>query len=208
MTEPGAHEFQVVSSEEKYRGRIIGVRVDEVVMPGGEHARREVVEHFGAVAVVAIDYQDRITMIHQYRHALGRRLLELPAGLLDVDGEDPVLTAQRELVEEAGLAAGRWDTLVDIAASAGFTDEVVRVFLARDLTEVEREVHDGEEADLVIHQVPLADAVRMALSGELINGAAVGGVLAAHAVLTGAAEARPADAPWRDRPTAFAAHRA
>ncbi|MGH3520086.1 MAG: NUDIX domain-containing protein [Haloechinothrix sp.] len=204
MSEPGTHEFDVVSSADIHIGRIVGLRVDDVVMPGGKAARREVVEHLGAVAIVALDDQDNVTLIHQYRHAIGRRLWELPAGLLDIAGEDPVDTARRELLEEAGLAASRWDTLVDIAASAGFTDEVVRVFLARDLTQAHRDLLDGEEADLVIGKVPLPEAVRMAVSGELINGATVGGILAAHAVLGGAAQVRAADALWRDRPTRFA----
>jgi ADP-ribose pyrophosphatase len=97
-------------------------------------------------------------------------------------------------------------TLVDVAASPGFTDEVVRVFLARDLSDVGREIPDGdEETDIVTRKVPLSEAVRMALAGEIVNGASVGGILAAHAVLSGAAEARPAETPWADRPTKFAA---
>lgn len=205
MTEPGSHEFDVVASEDIHIGRVVGLRIDDVVMPGGTVGRREIVEHLGAVAIVAVDADEQVTLISQYRHPIGRRLLELPAGLLDVAAEDPVVTAQRELREEAGLTAERWDTLVDTAASTGFTDEVVRVYLARDLTVVDREIAGGdEEADIVLARMPLADAVRRVLAGELINGATVGGVLAAHAVLTGATEPRPADAPWRDRPTAFA----
>lgn len=207
MSEPGTHEFSVVSSEDIHIGRIVGLRVDEVAMPGSKTAHREVVEHLGAVAIVALDDDNQVTMIHQYRHPIGRRLLELPAGLLDVSGEDPVVTARRELVEEVGLAAQRWETLVDLAASAGFTDEVVRIYLARELSEVDRVVHGDEEADIVVEQVPLAEAVRMVLSGELINGATVGGILAAHAVVSGAAQPRPVDAPWRDKPTAFAARK-
>jgi 8-oxo-dGTP pyrophosphatase MutT (NUDIX family) len=205
--EPGAHEFRVVSSEDIHIGRMIGLRVDEVVMPGDGIARREIVEHLGAVGIAAVDEAGEITLIHQYRHPIGRRLWELPAGLLDDAGESPMVAAGRELAEEAGLAAGRWDTLVDVAASPGFTDEVIRVFLARDLHEVDRDVHGDEEADLVIRKVPLAEAVRMALAGELVNGATVGGVLAAHAVLSGAASPRPVDAPWPDRPTTFARRR-
>lgn len=130
-----------------------------------------------------------------------------PCGLIDHLGEDPVGTAKRELVEEVGLAAADWATLVDVAASPGFTDEVVRIFLARGLSDVERDVLGDEEADLVVRKFPLAEAVRMALAGELVNGATVSGVLAAQAVVTGGAEPRPADAPWRDRPTAFAKRR-
>ncbi|WP_432845201.1 NUDIX domain-containing protein [Amycolatopsis sp. CA-161197] len=211
MTEPGTHEFTVAGSEVVHIGRVVGLRVDDVVMPGGGTAKREVVEHLGAVAILALDGSGAdaaVTMVHQYRHPLGHRLWELPAGLIDKPGEDPVDAAKRELVEEVGLAADEWSTLVDVAASPGFTDEVVRVFLARGLSEVDREVLGEEEADLVVKKFPLAEAVAMTLSGELVNGATVSGVLAAHAVLTGAVKARPADAPWRDRPTRFARRRA
>jgi 8-oxo-dGTP pyrophosphatase MutT (NUDIX family) len=208
VTEPGTHEFTVAGSRVVHIGRVVGLRVDDVVMPGGETAAREVVEHLGAVAILALDAEGAVTMVHQYRHPLGHRLWELPAGLIDHAEEEPVEAAKRELVEEAGLAAGDWSTLVDVAASPGFTDEVVRVFLARDVSDVDREMLGEEEADLVVAKFPLADAVAMALSGELVNGATVSGVLAAHAVVTGAAQTRPADAPWPDRPTRFARRRA
>jgi ADP-ribose pyrophosphatase len=201
VTEPGQHDFQVVSTEDVYVGRIIAVRVDDVTMPGGGQAKREVVEHLGAVAIVALDEDDHVTLIHQYRHPIGRRIWELPAGLIDKAGEDPVETARRELVEEVGLAAGDWSVLVDVAASPGFTDEVVRVYLATDLATVERQVEGEEEADLVARRFPLDEAVRMALSGEIVNSATVGGLLATHAVRTLAVPARPAGAPWRDIPT-------
>ncbi|MEV6832812.1 NUDIX hydrolase [Amycolatopsis sp. NPDC051102] len=204
MSAPGEHEFSVAASRDVHIGRVVGLRIDEVVMPGGDTATREVIEHLGAVAIVALDEDQQVTLIHQYRHPIGHRLWELPAGLIDHLGEEPVGTAKRELVEEVGLAAEDWVTLVDVAASPGFTDEVVRVFLARGLSDVDREVLGEEEADLVIRKFPLAEAVRMALAGELLNGATVSGVLATHAVLTGAASTRPADAPWADRPTAFA----
>jgi len=206
VTEEQRHVFEVASSKDIYVGRVVALRSDSVVMPGGGTAVREVIEHLGAVAVLALDADDQVTLIHQYRHPLGHRIWELPAGLLDVVGEEPVLAAQRELKEETGLAASSWVTLVDVAASPGFTDEVVRVFLARDLTDVGREIPDGdEETDLVTRKVPLSEAVRMALAGEIVNGASVGGILAAHAVLSGAAQARPAETPWLDRPTRFAA---
>ncbi|MBW4721163.1 NUDIX hydrolase [Saccharothrix sp. SC076] len=199
------HEFTTVSTRDVHLGRVVALRVDEVAMPGGGTARREVVEHLGAVAVAAVDDDGHVTLIHQYRHPLGKRLWELPAGLLDAAGEQPVDAARRELAEEVGLAAAEWSTLVDVAASPGFTDEVVRVFLARGLSEVERQHMGEEEADLETRRVPLDEAVRMALAGEIVNGAAVAGVLAAQAVLAGRARARPADAPFEDRPTRFAA---
>ncbi|MFD1148542.1 NUDIX domain-containing protein [Saccharothrix hoggarensis] len=199
------HAFDTVSSEDVHVGRVVALRVDEVAMPGGGTARREVVEHLGAVAVVALDDDGAVTLIHQYRHPLGRRLWELPAGLLDAGDETPVAAARRELAEEVGLAAAEWVTLVDVAVSPGFTDEVVRVFLARGLTVVDRDVQGEEEADLEAKAFPLADAVAMALAGEIVNGPAVAGLLAAQAVVEGRAEGRPADAPFHDRPTRFAA---
>lgn len=205
MTE-ARHQFDVVSTQDIYLGRVVALRADEVAMPGGRSARREVVEHYGAVAVAALDEQERLVLIHQYRHPLGHRLWELPAGLLDEPGETPVDAAGRELAEEVGLAARQWETLVDVAASPGFTDEVVRVFLARDLHEVHREIApDDEETDLVIQRFELAEAVRMVMAGEIINASAVAGILAAQAVLAGTATSRPSDAPWPDRPRRFAA---
>ena len=202
--QPGSHDFRTVASKDIYRGRVLAVRADEVAMPDGQVATREVVEHFGAVAIAAVDEQDQVVLIHQYRHPLGRRLWELPAGLLDNHGEQPPLAAARELAEEVGLAAADWSVLVDVAASPGFTDEVVRVYLARGLSVADREQPVGdEEADLVVHRVPLADAVRMVLAGDVVNASSVGGILAAHTVLTEARSARPVDAAWRDRPTSL-----
>ena len=160
-------------------------------MPGGRVAVREILEHPGAVAIAALDADDRLMMIHQYRHAVGRRLWELPAGLLDVRGEDPLVTAQRELAEEAGLAATDWSVLVDVAPSPGFTDEAVRVYLARGLAEVGRpELGDDEEADLAARWVSLPVAVRMVLSGTIVNATTVAGG-AGRARAGGGAVGRP-----------------
>jgi 8-oxo-dGDP phosphatase len=177
-------------------------------MPGGKDVVREVVEHFGAVAIVAMDDDDNVVLVYQYRHALGRRLWELPAGLLDIGGEPAHLTAARELKEEAGLHADTWQVLVDLVTSPGFSDESVRVYLATGLTEIDQpETHD-EEADMKVQRYPLAEAIRNVLSGEIVNSIAVAGILAAHAVSTGVAQPRPVDSPWHDRPTAFMARRA
>ena len=199
------HEFRTVSTKDIHVGKVVALRLDEVEMPDGSVAKREVVEHLGAVAIVAIDDDGQLVLIRQYRHPLGRRLWELPAGLIDHAGEDPLAAAKRELVEEVGLEAAQWSVLVDIAASPGFTDEVIRVFLATELSVVDREVLGEEEADLVAKRFPLAEAVRMALAGEILNGPAVGGILAAQTVLNGGGETRPTDAPWRDRPSRMAA---
>jgi 8-oxo-dGTP pyrophosphatase MutT (NUDIX family) len=199
----GEHEFETVESETLYIGKIFALRADEVRMPHGNVARREVVEHYGAVAILALDDDNNVMLVYQYRHPLGRRLWELPAGLLDVGGEPPHITAGRVLMEETGLAATDWRVLVDLDSAPGFSDESVRVYLATGLTDVGRPDAHDEEADLTLRWFPLEDAVRMVLSGEIVNSIAVGGILAAHSV-TDQAMLRPVEAPWTDRPSAFA----
>lgn len=198
-----AHHFDVVASREIYRGQVLALREDTVSMPGGDEAVREVVENLGAVAVLALDDDGRVVLIRQYRHPLGRYLWELPAGLLDVAGEPAVITAGRELYEEAHLAAACWDVLVDLNPSPGFTDEAVRIFLARGLSEVDgaRYAAVHEEADLVVERVDLDEAVRRVLAGKITNAIAVAGVLAAARVRdTGWAGLRPMSIAWPDRP--------
>lgn len=205
------HDFETVSSETLYVGKIFALRADEVSMPGGRTARREVVEHYGAVGIVALDDEQNLTMVHQYRHPVGRRLWEIPAGLLDMGGEEPHLSAARELREEAGLAAEHWRVLVDVISAAGFSDEGVRIYLATGLSQIDRpEAHD-EEADLTVESIPLATAVDMVLTGDIVNSLAVAGVLAAATVVArdgGIDALRGVDAPWQDRSTAFAARQA
>jgi ADP-ribose pyrophosphatase len=176
-------------------------------MPGGCTAVREVVEHYGAVAVAAIDDDGRVVLVYQYRAALQRRLWELPAGLLDEPGEVPQVAAARELREETGLVADDWRVLIDVALSPGFCDEAVRVYLARGLREVGRPAADHEEADMTVHRVGLEHAVAQVLSGEIANATAAAGVLAAYAAVVDGRPTRAVDAPWPDRPTAFAARR-
>ncbi len=200
------HEFDTVDSDTLYVGKIFALRTDEVRMPGGATARREVIEHYGAVAIVALDDEGNVVMVYQYRHPVGRRLWELPAGLLDTAGEAPHVTAARELEEEAGLRAADWRVLVDLVSAPGFSDESVRIYLATGLTDVGRPDAHDEEADLTVRRLPLSEAVRMVLSGEIVNSLAVGGILAAHTV--DGASLRPVDAPWPDRSTAFAARQA
>ena len=199
------HDFETVSSETVYLGSILALRTDQVRMPGGDTATREVVEHFGAVAIAAVDDNRRVAMVYQYRHPLGRRLWELPAGLLDEAGEDPAVAAARELREETGVVAEHWSVLVDAASSPGFTDEAVRVYLARGLTHVERPEAEHEEADLTVHWVDLEQAADRVLAGEIVNAVAALGVLAAHGAVVERMSTRPVDAPWTDRPTALAA---
>lgn len=201
------HDFETIDSETLHVGKIFALRADQVRMPGGGTARREIVEHFGAVAIVALDDERNVVLVYQYRHPVGRRLWELPAGLLDMGDEPPHTTAARELEEEAGLAAEQWRVLVDIISAPGFSDESVRVYLATGLTDVGRpEAHD-EEADLTVTRKPLDDVVKMVLDGEIVNSIAVAGILAAHAM--GDPESlRSVDAPWVDRSTRFRSRKA
>jgi 8-oxo-dGTP pyrophosphatase MutT (NUDIX family) len=199
------HDFQTVASETVYRGKILALRTDEVRMPGGDTAIREVVEHYGAVAVAAVDDEDQLAMVYQYRHSLGHRFWELPAGLLDEPGENPAAAAARELHEETGLVAENWRVLVDVASSPGFCDEAVRVYLARGLRHVGRPEAQHEEADLTVHWLGLPEAADRVLTGEIVNATAAAGVLAAYAVIVDGRPTRPVDAPWPDRPSAFAA---
>ncbi|PWV69786.1 ADP-ribose pyrophosphatase [Nocardia neocaledoniensis] len=203
MSKPGSHEFETVSSRVLYSGAILALRQDQVAMPDGRVAEREVIEHHAAVAVLALDDDGNVVLIRQYRHPLGTRLLELPAGLLDIDGEDPLTAAKRELAEETGLAAAEWSVLVDVALSPGFTDEALRVYFATGLTETDRPDPEHEEADLELVRMPVAEAVRAALAGEIVNATAVAGVLAYAAASANAVPMRPADAPWPGQPTAF-----
>jgi 8-oxo-dGDP phosphatase len=192
-----AHE--TLSRTERYAGPIFTVYSDQITMSSGATAGRDVVENKGAVVVVALDDVGRVVLINQYRHAVHQRLWELPAGLRDVEGEDPVVTACRELAEEADLLAGRFDLLIDLHTSPGFADETVRIFLARDLTPVpdgERHERTAEEADIEVSRVDLDEAIAMVFRGEITNAAAVGGLLAAaRARQDGWATLRPAETP-------------
>jgi len=199
MEDEPAH-WPVVSSAELLRGRLVTVRTDKVRMPANNVAEREVVIHPGAVAVLALDDAGQVLLIRQYRHPVSRLLWEIPAGLRDVTGEPPWATARRELLEEAGYRARDWRVLVDYYSSPGFSTERLRIFLARDLEFVpkaERDfVPEDEETQLVSAWLPLEEAVRKVLAGELHNGVAALAVMAGYAARSGGFDRlRPADAP-------------
>jgi len=176
-------EAPVVSSTLVHEGRVWDVRSD-TVRYGDADIVREYVDHPGAAAVVAIDDDGRMLLIQQYRHPIRHRDWEVPAGLLDVAGEPPMATAQRELAEEADLVADSWQPLVSIFTTPGGNDEVVHLFLARGLSAAP-EVHarEDEEADIRLAWVPLDDVITGVLDGSLRNGILSVGVLAAAEVL-------------------------
>ena len=184
--------YETIGTHILYEGPIFTVRKDAVVMPGGSEVWRDVVDHRNAVAVVALAYQSgpssttrptvpTIALVYQYRHPLGKRIWELPAGLQDHLSEHPRVTAARELKEEAGVIAEQWDDLVTIASSPGFTDEYVQVFLATELERLPRQGtgEDDEEADLEVHWIPLEEAVKMVEGGVIVSAHTVAGILAA-----------------------------
>jgi ADP-ribose pyrophosphatase len=198
-----ADSREVVRSERRFEGRVWNVRADAVDLGDGQRVERDVIEHTGAVGIIAVDEKLRVLLVRQYRHPVGALLWEPPAGLLDIKGEDPLDAAARELAEEAGYRARDWSVLVDAFTSPGGSDEAVRIYLARGLSEIDasqRHSGDGEERDMPIRWVSLANARDAVLAGRLHNPLGVMGILAAAAVLAPQAVTaegvRPAKAPW------------
>ncbi|MEU7332080.1 MULTISPECIES: NUDIX hydrolase [unclassified Streptomyces] len=197
-------EWQVTATVTPFTGNKTSVRTDQVVMPDGSVHGRDYQVHPGSVAVLAIDDEDRVIVLRQYRHPVRHRLWEIPAGLLDIPGENPLHAAQRELYEEAHVKAEDWRVLTDVYTTPGGCDEAVRIFLARDLSEAEGERYAvaEEEADMEQARVPLDELVRSVVAGDLHNNCLVVGVLALTAVRAGdgVGSLRPAEAPWPARP--------
>jgi ADP-ribose pyrophosphatase len=196
--------WEVLAERTSFEGKVWDIVSDDVVMPDGRAATRDYMKHPGAVGVLAVDERGHVLLVRQYRHPVRHRLWEMPAGLLDIPGENPLHAAQRELWEEAHHKAGDWRVLIDVYPTSGGSDEAIRVFLARDLAEADGEkfAAEGEELDLQVQRFPLDEIVRGALAGELHNGALVAGALALKAALADDAldSLRPADAPWPARP--------
>lgn len=169
----------ILQSDLVFKGRVWDVRSDTVAY-GDRRIVRQYVDHPGAAAVVAVDEQDRVLLIQQYRHPIRLRDWEIPAGLLDMAGETPLETARRELAEEADLIASSWEPLVSIFTTPGGNDEVVHLFLARGLAPA-GDVHEreDEEADIRLEWVPMADVIAGVFAGRLRNGIMTVGVLAA-----------------------------
>lgn len=189
-------------------GHIADFVQDEITTPDGTSIQREYLRHPGAVAVIALDEAERVALVRQYRHPVRHRLVEPPAGLLDVHGEDYLAGAQRELAEEVDLAAATWHVLVDLFSTPGILGESIRIYLARDLSSTDAPdgfVREGEEADMDVVWASLSDLVDAVLAGRLHSPSLVSGVLAAEAArVRGWASLRPAESGWPARESLLA----
>ncbi len=173
------------SSEKVYESDFISLSVDRLEAPDGAELTRAVVHHRGAVGVLAIDDADRVLVLDQYRHPVRHRLFELPAGILDIDGESAVDAAARELSEEADLVADHWTPLLSVYATPGCSTERWQVFVARDLSPTAAEhriVREAEEADMHQWWIGLDQLVDAALAGRIGDSMTVSAVLAAAAL--------------------------
>jgi len=202
--------WPVLSTEVLARGQVATFAQDRVRTPDGGEMTREYLRHPGAVGVIALDDAERVVLVRQYRHPVRHRLSEPPAGLLDHAGEDPLVAAQRELAEEVGLSAGRWNVLVDLFSTPGIIAEGLRIYLARDLATADRPdgfTAEGEEAEMDTVWASLDDLLDAVLDGRLHNPTMVSGVLAAGTarLRDGFATLRAGDAPWPAREALAAA---
>lgn len=195
-----AGSLPVTRRRERVTAAKWSVVTDRVTLDADTTVERDVVIHPGAVGVVAIDDDDRVVVLRQYRHPVAAHLWEIPAGLLDELGETPWATAQRELVEEAGIQAKHWHTLIDLYSSPGMSSETIRVFVARGLSDVDpaaRPPQTDEERHLVVARVRLEELVERILTGHVHNSLAVSGLLAvAEARRSGWSTLLPPDHPW------------
>lgn len=197
-----AMSWKVTGRQVLGSGRISSFVDEEIMTPDGQQIQRQFLTHPGAVAVVAWDEDDDVVAtLRQYRHPVRMELVEIPAGLLDADGEDWVDAARRELAEEAKLAAGRWDVLVDTLTTPGACEESLRIYLARDLAPTARPdgfVLEGEEAYMSLGWTPRQDLVDAVLQGRCQSPTLVAGILALETVrLSGRlGQLRPPGAPW------------
>ena len=189
----------VTSTVLDFHGQVWDVVTETVTLPSGEQVRRDMVRHPSAVAVLALDHAERVLVVHQYRHPVGATLWELPAGLLDIAGEDVHAAARRELWEETHHEGTQWSVLVDFLSSPGFCDEALRIYLLRDAQRAAGEPHPrhGEERDMPVDWVPLDLLRDQILAGHLHNPVLLVGVLAACAARAdGWRSLRPPQAPW------------
>jgi ADP-ribose pyrophosphatase len=149
-----------------YQGRVLQLGIESLTLPNGKSLELEVVRHPGGAAVVALDHQDQVCLLRQYRHAGGGWIWELPAGRLEAD-EPPHTTAARELVEEAGLQANRWDTLGKTLVTPGYSDEVIYLYLARELARVPAQPEEHELFE--VHWIPFDQALEQVHDGTILD---------------------------------------
>ncbi|MGS0764062.1 NUDIX domain-containing protein [Syntrophomonas curvata] len=166
-------EEKTIKSEDIFSGRIIKVRVDTVSLPDGRESTREIVEHAGAVAIVALDDENNIRLVRQYRKPVEQVLLEIPAGTMEAD-EEALSCAQRELAEETGLQAAVWERILSYYSAPGFSDEELHLYLARDLTSGECSPDSDEFLESV--SIPLNEAYRMIFTGQIVDGKSIIGI--------------------------------
>lgn len=179
MPKDDSRDLPIKASEIVFEGKIWDV-AREAFLYNGQELVREFVVHPGAVAVVALDERDRVLFIRQYRHPVRSFLWELPAGLLDVAGEDKQTAARRELLEETGYEAKHIETLIDFYTTPGGNSELISIFLARELTLVGHDLPlEGEEVDMPIAWVPIAEAVGSILKSDIKSPSAAVGIMAA-----------------------------
>lgn len=200
LRDEAAHDIRVLESTQLVQGRVWDVQRDRLAY-GDEQLVRDFVDHTGAVAVLALDDDDRILLIQQYRHPIAAREWEVPAGLMDAPHESGLETAKRELAEEADLTANTWHVLTELYTTPGGSSETIRVFLARDLTALDHDyVRTGEESDMRVEWVPLEEAVTAVLERRIQNGVLIAAVLAAHAAQQRQWQTLArADEPWTRR---------
>jgi ADP-ribose pyrophosphatase len=160
----------IVHTEEIYDGRVVNLLIHEVRLPDGKPARREVVRHPGAVAMVALDEEQNVLLVRQYRIAADRMMLEIPAGTLEPD-ESPDICAVRELREETGYKPARLRSLGGVYVAPGYTSEFIHLYLATDLEESALQADDDESIE--VKRLPLGEALRMVEQGEIVDGKTV-----------------------------------
>ncbi|CAB4623189.1 unannotated protein [freshwater metagenome] len=198
----GGGSFPIMKSTPQFAGKVWAIRTDLLDF-NGRMIERDIVVHPGAVAIIAIDEQDRVLLIRQYRHPIGMYIFEPPAGLLDIAGEHPLHTAARELAEESGFEASEWHTLVDFLNSPGGSSEAIRIYLARGLNELsEGRPQTGEAEEMFLPRiwVDLDEAKDLVLSGKVSGPTAVAGILGAWSSREhGWQGLRDAYAPWSMR---------
>lgn len=170
-------------SREIYSGRLIRLNRETVALPNGTDVELDIVHHPGGAVVVALDDEDNVCMLRQFRHAAGGVIWELPAGCIDPGDAEPLATARRELEEEAGLVARDWRELGSIFTTPGFCDEVLYLFLARGLRETSTD--HGDDELIEVRWLRFPDALRMVMDNEIRDAKSVSGLLKARAFVTG-----------------------